>query len=224
MLGNIHAISKGATRMPSRMRWLVVLASALLLPDMVLADPSWWADLSVTSTNAATDYAAVNAGQVKWIASNAWTELEANLPGGAGTGITALVNSFSLTNNYSAVSAGQIKNLAVPFWDRLMDEGYASEYPWSAVTTDDVSYAAANIGQLKRVFSFDLQLDSDSDGLANWVETGTGTYAGQYNTGSSHTNSDSDADGIADGVEVTNRTDPNNSDTTAPTVVITYPS
>jgi hypothetical protein len=65
--------------------------------------------------------------------------------------------------------------------------------------------------------------DSDGDGLADWVETGTGIFVSPWNTGSSPTNSQSDADGINDGTEVANRTDPCNSNTTVPTIIITYP-
>ena len=34
---------------------------------------------------ATNDWAAVTQGQVKWIASNAFAEMQAKLPGGAGT-------------------------------------------------------------------------------------------------------------------------------------------
>ena len=49
--------------------------------------PSWWLSRGVVNTNVTVtnDYAAANAGQVKWVASNACDELQANLPGGAGT-------------------------------------------------------------------------------------------------------------------------------------------
>ncbi|MGB0609781.1 MAG: PA14 domain-containing protein [Verrucomicrobiales bacterium] len=43
--------------------------------------------------------------------------------------------------------------------------------------------------------------DSDDDGYADGVETGTGTWVSAENTGTSPTKSDSDGDGLADGVE-----------------------
>ena len=43
--------------------------------------------------------------------------------------------------------------------------------------------------------------DSDSDGYADGVETGTGTWVSAENTGTSPTKSDSDGDGLKDGVE-----------------------
>ena len=82
----------------------------------------------------------------------------------------------------------------------------------------------ANIGQVKKLFSFDLTKDTDGDGLANWRETGTGIFVSPWNTGTSPTNVDSDGDGISDGTEVANRTDPNISDTNAPMVTITFPA
>jgi len=64
--------------------------------------------------------------------------------------------------------------------------------------------------------------DTDGDGLADGVETGTGIYVDSNNTGTDPTRTDSDRDGLADGVEDPNLpfvdvdqsgTDPNNPDT-----------
>lgn len=188
--------------------------------------PSWWTNRSVIVTDSGTstnDYAGINAGQFKWIATNAYDELEANLPGGAGTNVENVISLFSSTNNHQAVNLGQLKNVALPFYDRLIDEGYTNAYPWTgAATTND--YAAANIGQIKNLFSFDLLKDSDSDGLADWVETNTDTFTDAYDTGSDPNDSDSDDDGISDGDEVDNLTDPNNNDTTVPSIVISMPT
>lgn len=186
--------------------------------------PSWWTSNNVISSVSATnDYWAANQGQVKWIASNACNELNACLPNGAGTAVSNVLAGFSASNNFYAVNQGQLKSVAKPFWDRLITEGYTNALPWSTNTSDDVSYALANLGQVKNLFSFDLRKDNDSDGLANWRETGTGVYVGPYNTGSSATNPDSDGDGLWDGAEVANRTNPNNNDTTKPVVSITSP-
>ena len=79
--------------------------------------PQWWHDRSVINTNAGVtnnDYAAVNAGQLKWIATNAYDELETNLPWGAGTNVLNAVKDFSPTNNYYTVNLGQLKNLTKP--------------------------------------------------------------------------------------------------------------
>lgn len=125
------------------------------------AYPSWWTLRGVLMTNAQTvtnDWAPVNAGQVKHMASMAWDELEA-LPGGAGFNL-----NFVNSNNYAAVNIGQVKNLATNFYDRLF-----MVYPWvGATNTND--FAAVNIGQVKNLFSFDPAKDSDADGLPNWWE------------------------------------------------------
>ena len=57
----------------------------------------------------------------------------------------------------------EVKQIAKVFYDRLAQAGYRGPpltsgqiYPWSSATADDAAYATVNIGQLKRVFSFDL--------------------------------------------------------------------
>ena len=46
--------------------------------------PSWWTSRQVLDAASATnDYAPVNLGQLKWIATNAAAELDVLLPGGA---------------------------------------------------------------------------------------------------------------------------------------------
>lgn len=59
--------------------------------------------------------------------------------------------------------------------------------------------------------------DTDSDGLSDLAETGTGTYVSPTSTGSSPKKADSDSDGLNDAAEVngTVRTDPNKSDSDA---------
>ena len=114
--------------------------------------PAWWykrnvTDLYASSTN---DYAAINAGQLKWIAKQAYNEMQTALTGGAGPAVSNKVFGFSSTNNYRAVNLGQVKNVATPFYDRL-----GRPCPWvGAARTND--YGAANIGQVKNVFSFPI--------------------------------------------------------------------
>lgn len=122
--------------------------------------PRWWIARGVFDyvTSGTNDYAAVNQGQVKHIASMAWDELN-TLPGGAG-----FLLGFTNADNYAAVNIGQLKNLAKPFHDRL-----GMKYPWeNASETND--YAIANIGQVKNVFGFDPKKDSDGDGMPDWWE------------------------------------------------------
>ena len=192
--------------------------------------PPWWLTRNVIGTNAtANDYAPVMAGQLKWMAAKAYEELQTNLPGGAGTGVAALVSSFTISNNYAPLNLGQVKHVATPFYDRLMEIGYATNYPWQgAASTND--FAMANIGQVKNLFSFDLTSDTDDDGLPDWWEThwfgnvtnqaSDGDFDAdgllnlqEYQLQTKPTNDDSDADGLDDGDEVnTYGSDPLNPD------------
>ncbi|HVM60286.1 MAG TPA: hypothetical protein VMV72_05400 [Verrucomicrobiae bacterium] len=155
--------------------WLAGLGLALALCAFVWLPaiagssiPPWWTSRSVLNTSATpNDFAAVTQGQVKNIASNAWLEMNANLPGGAGATITALVGSFTSTNNYLPANIGQLKYVAKPFYERLIAVGYTTAYPWASGTTTS-DYAIANIGQLKNLFAWDLTYSTAGDGIPNW--------------------------------------------------------
>jgi len=169
------------------------------------ADPYWWTQGVIDTNSTPNDFAAANQGQAKWMAQKARDAFETNLYafGGAGTGINARVDAFSATNNFLPLNLGQLKYLAEPFYDRLAAVGWTNafpvgmtgSYPWTATTTDDVSYALVNLGQLKYVFSFDPEacMDSDGDGLTDRLERELGTDP--------HL-ADSDGDGMSDVWEV----------------------
>ncbi|MBA4388777.1 MAG: hypothetical protein C0404_12405, partial [Verrucomicrobia bacterium] len=154
--------------------------------------PSWWTNRGVISASAPStnDYAALNQGQLKWFATNAMNELNANLPGGAGTNISGMVAGFSRTNNFKAVNVGQLKYVGSKFYDRLIAQGYTNAYPWTATINDDKDFALANIGQAKSLFSFVLAQNEDGDSMPDWWER---RYFG--NTNRNDTN-DFDADGL----------------------------
>ncbi len=56
-----------------------------------------------------------------------------------------------------------------------------------------------------------LQLDTDGDGLTDWVETHTGVFRSSTDTGTDPNNPDTDGDGILDGMEIPAGTNPNSS-------------
>jgi len=157
------------------------------------APPDWWTDRAVLIPDVpAKDYAAANLGQVKAIASKAVAEMNERLPGGAGPVLNGLVAAWNgpattggMRSDFTAVNQGQLKAIAKPFYDRLAELGYVGpplaagqSHPWTDSLSDDASFAAANLGQVKYLFSFDPSLvmpvdpdDLDGDGLPNaWEE------------------------------------------------------
>lgn len=176
----------------------LALAGLLLAGSLPAADyPAWWTQRHVVvATRVTNDYFVANLGQLKWFATNACDELEARLPGGAGSKVWALVRGFRRGGNRVVVNQGQLKAVAQPFYDRLIAAGYASAYPWTPALADDAHYAPANLGQLKQVFSFDpthapLPGDLDGDGLPDAWETAHGLNPRRA--------ADAEADGDADG-------------------------
>jgi len=212
---------------------------SMILQAATVTGPAWWVTRGTINTNLPpNDFAAVNQGQLKWMASNACEELEATLPGGAGYDIWALISSFTNTNNFCPVNLGQLKYVASNFCARLIEVGYATNYPWSGQAND---YALANIGQMKFVFSFNvnpwLALDSDSDGMTNSWEVANGlnpnvndanvdsdgdglTNLQEYQAGTNPKSSDTDGDGMPDNVD----SDPTHADQTAPSFTVSYPA
>lgn len=211
------------------LRGFAALGSLLGIVAVALSAtvPPWWTSRNVlTSTSPANDYAAVNLGQVKHIATQAQREMQARLPGGAGATLTNLVNAWTqppasgvVRNDFAAVNLGQLKALAKPFYDRLAQAGYQGQplssgqtYPWTASTSDDSDYAIANIGQVKFLFSFYFTSggeDSDGDGMGDDWER---YYFGNLNQGAA---GDSDGDGLSNAEENQIGTDPTRADTDA---------
>lgn len=196
---------KAFSRSSGRIRFvaLLMLAACGVLPLWLWADaPAWWAEHGVLNPNAnPDDYAAVNQGQLKHIAKQAYEEFKSTLPGGAGQALDSIwADPAASTDDYQAINLGQLKNIAEPFYARLQELNYTGQplapgqtRPWSG-TADD--YSLANIGQVKNLFSFDLSLlqpvDSDGDGLSDNAEATAGTDPN---------NPDTDGDGVPDGTD-----------------------
>jgi len=120
--------------------------------------PAWWlARGAMTLVGHANDFGAVNQGQLKWVARQAYLEMQAEMTGGAGVTVSNLVAGFSATNNYQAVTLGQLKATAKPFYDRLGDFRGQTNYPWTETIADDNDYGAANLGQVKNTFDFEIE-------------------------------------------------------------------
>lgn len=194
------------------------LSATSPIPDhKPVAYPAWWferdvlprinpnnsmPDYSVPGTYVTPDdYAVVNQGQVKNIAKQAYEEMKAKLPGGAGGTLNSIwATPAASTDDYQAINLGQLKNVAEPFYMRLQQLNYTGQplasgqtRPWRG-TADD--YALANIGQVKNLFSFIIPSvpidpnDADGDVLPDVWEL-------QYWSNLSHgVNEDSDSDGV----------------------------
>lgn len=175
--------------------------------------PAWWTVRGVLSANAMDDYAAVNQGQLKWIAWQAYLEMEEKLAGGAGVNITTMVQGWKVANaqrdDYAVVNAGQVKTIAKLFYDRLIEIGEASSYPWERSGRATDNYVLVNIGQVKQLFSFELsgetqRLMGDLDGngipdaweMTHFGRTGVDPFG------------DEDGDGISNWMEWFQGTDP----------------
>ncbi|OYW77283.1 MAG: hypothetical protein B7Z37_04760, partial [Verrucomicrobia bacterium 12-59-8] len=135
--------------------------TSLAVAQSAAAIPSWWTERGVIAPDtAADDYAVINQGQLKNIARAACDELNAELPGGAGDEINALISSWQVpaveTEDFAVATQGQLKALAAPFYDRLTAAGLADGVPWAGATATPDHYAPANIGQAKQLFSFVL--------------------------------------------------------------------
>lgn len=194
-----------------------LLALALVCGTAVLlvAEPAWWVQRGVRDPNKpASDFSPLNQGQLKNLVRAARDELNQKLPGGAGTTINNLVTSWgsptSGTKDFAAVNAGQLKAVGKLFYDRLIAQGRATGYPWTSGTGDDSDFAIVNLGQAKHVFAFELALDSDGDGLDDYVEAQLHTDAN---------NRDSDGDGVPDGQEVAEGTDPLNASSNSASII-----
>ena len=148
---------------------LLIDALGLLGPEAMAAagQLSWWVDRNVLTGGTVNDYAAVNQGQLKWIATNAYDEMQAYLPWSGDMTLPALVAGFSNSNNWCGVNVGQAKYVGSFFWNRLMECAYTNAYPWGEGSND---WAAVNIGQIKQLFNFSISDDTDENGLRDWWE------------------------------------------------------
>lgn len=149
-------------------RQLFAFAVTMTLLTAHGMSPSWWTNRGVvTPQTPRDDFAAVNVGQVKHMAKMACEEMNARFPEGAGNVVNDMIAQFSENlperNDFAGANVGQIKSVAKPFYDRLIELGQASAYPWGANNASSDDYALANVGQLKHLFSF-LVAPDDIDG------------------------------------------------------------
>jgi hypothetical protein len=197
--------------------------------------PDWWfeRDVIIRKPSSATaewpkdysqpdDYAAANLGQLKFITIKAKAELEALLgEAGPGARISSLVEVWSrsaplnvVRDDYGVLNQGQLKFIAGLFYERLHDFGYVGApleagqvFPWDGASQVPDSYAAANLGQLKFLFSFNPKIwvaDSDQDGMEDHWESSHGLDPAN----SADASIDMEGDGVSNLQEFKFRADP----------------
>jgi len=143
-------------------------------------------------------------------------------------------------NQKKPLNIGQLKALAKPFYDKLnevaqpwliqqmqdnglvlnvsyfKDPSTQDYYPWNPATAIENNYKAANIGQLKAVFSLRFRESRDADSIPDVWEYATLNAHPEVSSGdltSLSDLSDADVDGVNDFQEYLNRTDPFLTDT-----------
>jgi len=201
----------------------VLLLSLLLvtLGSISAAPPAWWASRGATNANPPNDHAGVNQGQLKQFTRKAVDELNATIPGGAGPELDNLIATWVAGHpdpkDTQAMAIGQLKWIASKIHDRLVFAKYSSSLPAWLTQVPATDKQAANLGQLKTVFNFDLSAppgelpvwwrkfhfngqttidpsyDADGDGLTNLQEYQARTKPNYYDT---------DGDQFSDGFEL----------------------
>jgi len=203
----------GLGSLPVKIALFILLSSTFLTPTLSAAVPVWWSERDVLEANKpADDYAVLNQGQLKHIATRAAAELNTRLPGdlgGAGLAINDLIISWQTApgsgvtrDDYAAVNHGQLKAVADLFYLRLIAVGYTTERPWTNSPFAPDHYATANLGQVKYLFSFDLSAPAGQ--LPTWWQNHY--FPGQTGI---DPQADADGDGLTNLEEYQATSDPN---------------
>lgn len=159
-----------------------LVTTALLLQSATAVAPTWWTTRGVFKEGSPVvdDYRALNQGQLKNLVRSAVEEMNAKLPGGAGTTLNTLLATWrtnatnGTSDDYAAVNAGQLKAIGKLVRTRLVEAGLTAPTMGTAGTGDDDDYALVNVGQAKAVFAFEIAppfVDLDGDGIDDAWET-----------------------------------------------------
>jgi len=174
--------------------WLMVACSIALAVTSYASDPAWWSSSGAVNASLGTnDYAVVNQGQLKQFTARAVDQMNSNLTSwGAGTNLTEMVtgwsndysiHGYSATNiepsDYQAMNVGQLKYIGNLIWGRLQTAGFTNAAPaWLDLNTN-TDPQAANIGQLKTVFDFDISSFPSLPHITSST-TASGTVGGTF--------------------------------------------
>ncbi|HEY3899603.1 MAG TPA: thrombospondin type 3 repeat-containing protein [Chthoniobacter sp.] len=131
----------------------------VILPTNLNNQSPSWASHDYPSPD---DYAVANIGQLKEMAHQAASVMNATLQtkGGAGAEINTMIGAWTspagqgvVRDDYAALNLGQLKMVASLFYNQLILDGLATANPCASGPDD---YATVNLGQLKNIFSFSL--------------------------------------------------------------------
>jgi hypothetical protein len=192
-----------------RSRPFQLFLGALMMVALTLhlfAPPAWWSTRSVLSADSADDYAVLNQGQLKNFMRGAIEEMNASLPGGAGTELNALLASWrtnsSGADDFAIANQGQLKAMGNKIRTRMLELGMPSTSVGTTAPGDDEDFLPANLGQAKLVFKIAFNGDSDLDGIPdNWEMATFGHLSRNMSL-------DADMDGFSDSAEYAAGTDP----------------
>ena len=152
-----------------------------VMPEQVVTN-----DGVVTTNFMQNDYAVVNQGQLKHFTERAVDYLNSTLAYGAGTNLNTMagnwafdysVNGYSIDNpkpsDYAVMNVGQLKYIASLVYGQLGASGYPMLAPTWITANSATDHVAANLGQLKEVFDFDLTLANPVNLTASANTSGT---------------------------------------------------
>jgi hypothetical protein len=209
----------------------ILIASIIAASALAQVVPSWWYTRNVFEPNSAPDdYAAVNQGQLKNFAREAFHEFVHRLPGDwSQSDLASLIQSWDSSgeaaDDYQVVTVTQLKELLTYFYAALDDyrlnnaPGWRSvAYPWGVGVGNDspAEDEVVNIGQVKQAF---LGLQGNRRAFGTYALSALGNAAGQSGTGLTGERfafgldwmDDTDGDGVLDIHEIVAGTDPNSS-------------
>ncbi len=132
------------------------------------------------------DDAVLTLGLLKNFAADSYDEFEKYVPGGTGPALDALMLNWSDVNpaahlrnskivstisDDSVCTLGMLKSVASLFYARLADEGFADGYPWNYSSHEPSDLTMANVGEAEYLFSFELIVDRNHNGIPDeWEE------------------------------------------------------
>jgi hypothetical protein len=130
-----------------------------------------------------------------------------------GTDLRAYLDGAPLGSPQAALTSGFTGAFQVGAWTNA-----GTPVDWFSGTMDEVRVydVALTQTQVQTAMASPTHVDTDSDGVADIYETGTGVYVSATNTGTNPTSADTDGDGFSDALEISDGTNPNSAASNTP--------